>query len=152
MLSIINKHTLFLIATIPLIAVGCEEEKTETGPIPEMPFNFVGTWTIAEWRQGDFWASTHTWHVYEDGNFLYSAPDGHPDREPRYYKFCDNVAIDTDTVDIFHTNYNNNSSTSCRCDIQEAWTIRYKGRDKFELTDCYGDRPKVELIRQSLIP
>ena len=147
MLSIINKHTLFLIATIPLIAVGCEEEKTETGPIPEMPFNFVGTWTIAEWRQGDFWASTHTWHVYEDGNFLYSAPDGHPDREPRYYKVCD-----TDTVDIFHTNYNNNSSTSCKCDLQEAWTIKYSGRDRFELTDCYGDKPQVELTRQSLIP
>jgi|TARA_B100001750_G_scaffold8755_1_gene6660 hypothetical protein len=63
---------------------------------------------------------------------------------------CDAV-IENDTVDIFYTNYNN-MSTACACDKQEAWTVEYKGIDKFELTDCYGERPRWELTRQSLIP
>ncbi len=152
MFNTLNKYLIFLLTAILLITIGCEEDETDTGPIPEVPFNFIGTWLVSEWRDGEFYASTHSWHVYEDGTFLYSEPDGVPDRESRYYYFCDDAIIGADTLDIFHTNYNNNKSSTCTCDLQEAWTIEYKGRDKFELTDCYGERPRWELTRQSLIP
>jgi hypothetical protein len=75
MFNTLNKYLIFLLTAILLIAIGCEEDKTDTGPVPEVPFNFIGT-----------------------------------------------------------------------------WTVEYRGRDKFELTDCYGERPRWELTRQSLIP